>query len=90
MSNDNKKKIEPWRIIVFIIAVGFIIFMWIKKDMADIVVNTPQEQIIPLVATTIAVSLIKIAVVAGVVLLVKCIVSKIKNKKKNDSVRERV
>ena len=81
MSNDNKKKIDLWRIIVFIIAVGFIIFMWIKKDIADTYVNTPEEEIVSLIVTTIAVSLIKIAVIAGVVLLVKWIVNKIKNKK---------
>ena len=55
--------------------------MWIKKDIADTYVNTPEEEIVSLIVTTIAVSLIKIAVIAGVVLLVKWIVNKIKNKK---------
>ena len=32
MSN-NKKKIEPWRIIVFVMAVVSIIFMWVKKTL---------------------------------------------------------
>ena len=80
MSNDNKKKIEPWRIIVFIIAVAFIIFMWVKKDVAEIYATMPAEQVVPLVITTIAVSLLKVAAIAGVILLIKWIVGKIKNK----------
>ena len=69
MSNNNKKKIEPWRIIVFIVAVSFIIFMWVKKDIAEIYATMPSEQIFPLVATTIAVSLLKVATIAGAILL---------------------
>ncbi len=80
MSNNNKKKIEPWRIIVFVIAVAFIIFMWVKKDIAEIYATMRTEQIAPLIVTTIAVSLLKIAAIAGVILLIKWIVSKIKKK----------
>ncbi len=80
MSNNNKKKIEPWRIIVFIIAVALIIFMWVKKDIAEIYATMPAEQIAPLIITTIAVSFLKVAAIAGVILLIKWIVSKIKKK----------
>lgn len=80
MGNNNKKKIEPWRIIVFVIAVAFIIFMWVKKDIAEIYATMPSEQIIPLVVTTIAVSLLKVAVIAGVILLIKWIIGKMKKK----------
>lgn len=81
MSNDhNKKKIEPWRLIVFVLAVAYIIYMWIKKDIAGIYATMPQEQVVPLVVTTIAVSLLKVAAIAGVVLLIKWIVDK-RNKK---------
>ena len=80
MSNNNKKKIEPWRIIVFILAVAFIIFMWVKKDIAEIYATMPSEQIAPLIVTTIAVSLLKVAAIATVVLLIKWIVSKTKKK----------
>ena len=78
MSNNNKKKIEPWRIIVFITAVAFIIFMWVKKDIAGIYATMPIEQITPLIVTTIAVSLLKVAAIAGAILLIKFIVGKIK------------
>ena len=80
MKHDNKKKIEPWRVIVFVIAVAFIIVMWVKKDIAEIYATMPKEQIAPLVVTTIAVSLIKVALLAGGILLIQWIVRKIKKK----------
>ena len=80
MSNDSKKKIELWRIIAFIIAVVFIIFMWVRKDVAEIYATMPQEQIAPMIVTTIAVSVLKIAVIAGVILLIKWIVGKVKKR----------
>lgn len=43
MSNDNKKKKEPWRIVVFIIAVLIIVFMWIKNDVVSIYTTMPKE-----------------------------------------------
>ena len=78
MSNDSRKKKEPWRITVFILAVAFIVFMWVKKDIAAIYATMPEEQIVPLIVTTIAVSLLKVAAFAGVMLLIKWIISKIK------------
>ncbi len=80
MSNDNKKRINPLRIIVFIIAIMFIIFMWVKKDIAKIYATMPSEQIAPLIITTIAVSFLKVAAIAGAILLIKWFVSKIKKK----------
>ena len=76
MSNNNKKKIEPWRIIVFILAVAFIIFMWVKKDIAEIYATMPSEQIAPLIVTTIAVSLLKVADITALISLIKLIVGK--------------
>ena len=78
--NNGKK--EPWRIIVGIVSVAYIIFLWIKKDIADIYATMPAEQVVPLVATTVAVPFLKVAVLAGVILLLKWILGKIK--KKND------
>ena len=78
MSNNNKKKIEPGRIIVFILAVAFIIFLWVKKDVAEIYAAMPAEQVAPLIITTIAVSLLKVVAIAGAILLIKWIIRKIK------------
>jgi uncharacterized membrane protein len=83
MSNNNKKKIEPWRIIVFIVAVAFIIFMWVKNDVAEIYTTAPKEQIVPMIVTTVAVSILKIVAIAGVVFLAKWIIDKMKSKKKS-------
>ena len=80
MSNRTKKKIEPWRVIVFLIAVAFIVFMWVKKDVAAIYATMPAEEIAPLVVTTIAVSLLKVLAIAGGILLIKWIVGKMKRK----------
>lgn len=79
-SKQNKKKIEPWRIIVFIIAVIFIIFMWIKNDIIQIYATMPQEQILPLIITTILVSLFKVAGIAVAVLLLKWLIGKFTKK----------
>ena len=78
MNNRPKKNIEPWRIVVFIIAIAFMIFIGIKKDVANIYATQPSEQIVPLIATTVAVSLVKVAAIAGGILLIKWIVGKIK------------
>ena len=80
MNNENSKKKEPWRIIVGIIAIGYIIFMWVKKDIVSIYTTMPQEEIIPLIVTTMAVSFIKVAVLTGGILLVKFGISKIRIK----------
>lgn len=80
MINENNKKKETWRIIVGIIAVGYIIFMWVKKDIVSIYATMPQEEVIPLIVTTMAVSFIKVAVLTGGILLVKFGISKIRIK----------
>ena len=80
MKNDKQKKKEPWRILVFVIAVLWILFMWLKKDIMTIYTTMPKEQIAPLIATTVAVTLLKVAAIAVGLLLIKWIVSKIKKK----------
>ena len=78
-NNDNKKK-EPWRIVIGIISIVFIVYMWVKKDIITIYTTMPKEQVVPLIATTIAVSLIKVAAIAGGILLIKWIIGKAKNR----------
>ena len=80
MGENHRKKIAPWRIIVFVISIAFIVFMWVKKDITEIYAQMPQEQIVPLVITTVAVSLLKVAAIAAAVLLIKWIAGKIKKK----------
>ena len=77
---SNKKKKEPWRILVGIASLLFILFLWVKKDIAAIYTTVPQEQVVPLILTTVAVSCLKVAAMAGVLLLVKWLIGKIKRK----------
>ena len=71
-------KKELWRVIIFIISILFIVFMWVKKDVAEIYTAMPGEQIVPIIATTIAVSLLKAALFSGAILLIKWIIKKIR------------
>ena len=73
-------KKEPWRIAVGILAIAFIVYMWVEKDIITIYTTMPREQVAPLIVTTIAVYLIKVAAIAGGILLIKWIISKFKNK----------
>ena len=81
MNNENKRKREPWRVIVFIISMLFIAIMWVKNDVVSIYTTMPKEQVVPLITITILVSLIKVAAIAGGVLLIKWIIGRIKRSK---------
>lgn len=77
----KKKKIEPWRIIIFIVSVIFIIYLFLSKnDATDITLST--EQTLPALITSIAVTLVKFTIIASVAFAGKYIISKIKNNKK--------
>ena len=78
--NKNDHKIEPRRIVVGTLSIAFIIFLWIKNDIASTLVTMPKEQAISLIVTTVVVSVVKVAVIAGVLLLVKWVIGKIKSK----------
>ena len=78
--NKNDRKIEPWRIVVGILSIAFIIFLWVKNDIASTLAAMPKEQAIPLIVTTVVVSVVKVAVIAGVILLAKWVIGKIKSK----------
>lgn len=80
MNNKDKKKKEPWRIIVGIISIAFIVYMWVEKDIISIYTTMPKEQVAPLIATTILVSLVKSGAIAGAILLIKWIAGKITKK----------
>ena len=73
-------KKEPWRIAVGVISILFIVFMWVKKDIVAIYQTAPKEQLVPMLVTTVAVSLLKVGLIAGVVFLVKLILERILRK----------
>ena len=78
MSNENKNK-KPWRIIIFIISVGYIIFMLVKKDIAEIYATMQKQQIARLIVTTALVTLLKVSLIAGALLFIKRLITKFKN-----------
>ena len=80
MENNDNKKNEPWRIVIGIISIVFIVYMWVEKDVMTIYTTMPKEQVVPLIAITIAVSLIKVVAIAGGILLIKWVIRKAKNK----------
>ena len=54
--------------------------MWVKKDIVSIYTTMPKEQVLPLIVTTVAVALLKVAAIAAAVLLVKLLASKFRSK----------
>ena len=75
-------KRAPWRIGLFLLSVAFILFLWIRKDVLSVSAEMPAEEIFPLIATTVAVTLFKVAGLAAMLLLVKWMVGAIQNRKK--------
>lgn len=73
-------KKEPWRIAVGVISILFIVFMWAKKDIVAIYQTAPKEQLVPMLVTTVAVSLLKVGLIAGAVFLIKLILEKLLRK----------
>ena len=76
------RKKKPWRWVIGIISVAIIVFMWVKKDIASVYATMPKEQLLPLIVTTAAVTLLKVAAIAGGILLIKWILGKIRNRDK--------
>ena len=74
------KKTEPWRIVLGVISIAFIVYMWIKKDIASSVVNLPREQLLSLVVTGAGVSLLKVLALAAVIFLLKAILGNVFNR----------
>ena len=71
-------KKEPWRILVGVLAIGWIVYMWVKKDIVSLYATMPPEQILPLVVTNVAVTLLKVIGIAAVILLAKWLAGKLK------------
>ena len=76
MERRKPKKTAPWRIVVGVISLAFIAYLWIDKDVASLYASMPEEQAVPLMVTTIAVSLAKVAALTCGILLIKWIIRK--------------
>ena len=72
---------KPRRIAVAVLSVIVIAIMWIKKDALGLWSGLSSEDILPLLATNAVVIIIRIAILAGIIYLIKKIAAKIKSKK---------
>ena len=71
-------KKEPWRWVVFGLSAAYIAYMWLGKGVADAWASMPADQILPMAVTSIAVTAVKVIAIAGGILLMKWILSKLK------------
>ncbi len=69
---------KPRRIAVAVLSVIVIAIMWAKKDILGLWSGISSEDIIPLLLTNGAVMLLKIAVLAGGVYLIKTLFKRVK------------
>ena len=73
----NFKK-EPWRLVVGIAAIAYIVYMWVDKDLLSAFSGISAEQALPMAATSAAVTIAKVLLLAGAVLVIKLIANKLK------------
>lgn len=73
-------KKEPWRIVIFAVAVIYIIGMWVKKDVGAIF-SGMGENAFSVLIMTIGINVLKVLLFTGVILLVKWILSKFGGKR---------
>ena len=74
----QKKKKEPWRIGAFLAGAAAIVWMFAKKGITITLATLPREQALPMIVPTVAVSLLKVALLAGVLLLAKWLLGKLR------------
>ena len=73
---------KPLRIIIFVAAAIWIVAMWVKKDIAATLAAVPVEAAVPMIATSLAVTLVKVALLSVAILLVKWLAEKLGGRKK--------
>ena len=77
---NQKKKKEPWRLVVGIIAIAYIVYMWVEKDIFASLSAVSGEQTLPMAATSMAVTFAKIAIMAAIIFVIKWLTGKGKGK----------
>ncbi len=71
---------KPRRIAVAVLSVIVIAIMWINKDVLGLWNGISAEDILPMFVTNIGVIAVRIAILAGIVYLIRKLASKIKAK----------
>ena len=72
---------KPRRIAVAVLSMIVIAIMWIKKDVLGLWSNISSEDLLPLLATNAVVIIVRIAILAGIIYLIRKLAAKIRNKK---------
>ncbi len=71
-------KKEPWRYVVSGLSFAYIIFLWVRKDIGSIWASMPAERLLPMAVLSIVVTVLKVALIAAVLLLIRLLLSKLK------------
>lgn len=69
-------KKELWRYIVGLLSAGVIVYMWTTKNVAGQYADMAKEDLLPLIVTNAAVTLVKVVAIAAAVWLVRWLVAK--------------
>jgi len=73
---------KPLRVVLFTAGVIWIAAMWAKKDIAATLAAVPAEAAIPMTVISVVISLLKVAIYAAVILLIKWLAGKLGGRKK--------
>ena len=71
---------KPRRIAIAVLSIVVIAIMWIKKDALGLWSNLSSEDLLPLLATNAVVIIVRIAILAGIVFIVRKLLTKLKKK----------
>ena len=69
-------KKAPWRWVVGLLSAAFIVYMWSTKDITGQYAGMSKEDLFPLIAVNVAVTLLKVVGIAAVVWLVRWVIAK--------------
>ena len=76
---------KPRRIAIAVLSIVVIAIMWIKKDALGLWSNLSSEDLLPLLATNAVVIIVRIAILAGIIYLVRKLMTKLKKEIKKDA-----
>ena len=76
---------KPRRIAIAVLSIVVIAIMWIKKDALGLWSNLSSEDLLPLLATNAVVIIVRIAILAGKIYLVRKLLTKLKKEIKKDA-----
>lgn len=73
---------KPVRLVMFAVGIIWIAAMWAKKDIAATLAAVPAEAAIPVIVTSMVITILKVALYAAVIWLIKWLVGKLGGRKK--------